>query len=114
MKLTMQDSMNFPGEQNNSLYLNAALQTIIAQASERGDCKYSDVDLPAEKRARASVEWVRQRMCGARTSVECSSAQGFSGARTSAECRVEHRQASEQFSDSTSTTKPYGISEVKD
>ena len=39
------------------LDLNAALQTILAQASDKGkrNCKYSDVDLPAEKRVRTSV-----------------------------------------------------------
>ena len=89
------------------------IQTILAQASDKGKriCKYSDLDLPAEKRARTSVECLQQEMCGATPSVECPSAQGSSGARTSVECPTDQRQLSELFSDSTSNTRLYGISE---
>ena len=95
------------------LDLNTTLQTILVQASDKGkrNCKYSDLDLPAEKRARTSVGCLQQETCGARTSVECPSAQGSFGARTSAKCPTDQRQVSELFSDSTSDTIPYGISE---
>ena len=70
------------------LDLNTTLQTKLDQTSEKGkrNCKYSDVDLPAEKRARTWVECLQQGTYGARTSVEWQSAQGSSGARTSVEC----------------------------
>ena len=89
------------------LDLNTTLQTILAQASDKGkrNCKYSDLDLPAEKRARTSVECLQR---------ECPSAQGSSGARTSVECPTDQRQVSELFSDSTSDTRPYGISSEED
>ena len=92
--------------------LNTTLQTILAQTSEKEkrNCKYSDVDLPAEKRARTSIECLQQGTYGARTSVECPSAQGSSGARSSVECPTDQRQISELFSNSTSDTRPYGIS----
>ena len=95
------------------LDLNTALQTILAKATNKGkrNCKYSDVDLPAEKRARTSVECLQQETCGVRKSVECPSAQGSSGASTSVECPTDQRQVSELFSDSTSNTRSYGISE---
>ena len=67
--------------------------------------------MPAEKRARTPVECLQQRECEARTSAECSSAQGSSGTRTSVECLVDQRQENELFSDSTSDTRQYGISE---
>ena len=94
------------------LDLNTVLQSILAQTSEKGkrNFKYSDVDLPAQKRARTLVECHQQGLCGARTLVECPSAQGSSGARTSVECPTDQRQISELFSDSTSNTTPYGIS----
>ena len=67
--------------------------------------------MPAEKRARTSVECLQQESCEARTSAECPSAQGSSGARTSVECPTDQRQVSELFPDSTSDTRPYGINE---
>ena len=90
--------------------LNTTLQTILAQTSEKEkrNCKYSDVDLPAEKRARTLVECLQEGTYGVRTSVECPSAQGSSGARTSVECPTDQRQVSELFSDSASDTTPYG------
>ena len=66
--------------------------------------------MPAEKRPRTSVECFQQGTYGARTSVECPSAQGSSEARTSVECTTDQRQVSELFSYSTSNTRPYGIS----
>ena len=92
---------------------NTSLQTILTQTAEKGERnhKYSDVDLPAEKRVKTLVECLQQGRCGARTFVECPSAQGSSGARTSVECPTDQRQISELFSDSTSDTRPYGISE---
>ena len=81
------------------LDLNTALQIILAQTSDKGkrNCKYSDVDLPAEKRVRTSIECLQQGTYGARTSVECPSAQGSSGARSSVECPTCQRQVSELF-----------------
>ena len=81
------------------LDLNTALQIILAQTSDKGkrNCKYSDVDLPAEKRARTSIECLQQGTYGTRTSVECPSAQGSSGARSSVECPTCQRQVSELF-----------------
>ena len=95
------------------LDLNTTLQTMLAQASDKGErnSKYSDIDLPAEKRARTSVECLQQETCGAKTWVECPSAQGSSEARTSVECPTDPRQVSELFSDSNSDTRPCGISE---
>ena len=60
------------------LDLNTALQTILAQTSEKvkRNCMYSEVDLPSEKRARTSVECLQQGTYEVRTSVECPSAQG--------------------------------------
>ena len=54
------------------LDLNAALQTIIAQTSEKEkrNCRYSDLDLPADKRAITLVECLQQGTCGARTLAE--------------------------------------------
>ena len=94
------------------LDLNTALHTILAQTADMGkrNCKYRDVYLPAEKRIRTSVQCLQQEMRGARTSVECPSAQGSSGARTSVECPTDQRQVSELFSDSTSNTRLYGVS----
>ena len=90
--------------------LNTTLQTILAQTSqkEKRNRKYSDVHLPAEKRARTSVECLQEGTYGVRTSVECPSAQGSSGAKTSVECPTDQRQVSELFSDSASDTTPYG------
>ena len=53
--------------------LNTALQIIIAQTSgkRKRSCKYSDVDLPVEKRTRTSVECLQQETCGSRTLVKC-------------------------------------------
>ena len=92
------------------LDLNTTLQNILAQTSEKEkrNCKYSDTDLPAEKRAKTSVECLQEGTYGARTSVECPSAQGSSGARTSVECPTDQRQVSELFSDRASDTTPYG------
>ena len=59
------------------------------------------------------VECLQQGTYGAGTSVEWPSGQGSSGARTSDEYPTVQRQVSELFSDSTSSTGPYGIS-VKD
>ena len=48
------------------LDLNTTLQTILAQASNKGkrNCKYSDLDLSAGKRARTLVECLQQETCG--------------------------------------------------
>ena len=94
------------------LDLNTALQTILAQTSEKGkrNCKYSDVDLPAEEKARTSVKCLQQGKCGAGTSVECPSTQGSSGARTSVECPTDQRQVSELFSNNNIDIRPSGIS----
>ena len=43
--------------------------------------------------------------------VEYPSVQGSSGGKTSVECPAEQRQVSELFFDSTSGTRPFGISE---
>ena len=53
--------------------LNTALQIIIAQTSgkRKRNCKYSDVDLPVEKRTRTSVECPQQETCGSRTLLKC-------------------------------------------
>ena len=93
------------------LDLNTTLQTILAQTSqkEKRNCKYSNVDLCAEKRARTLVECLQRGTCGSRTLVECPSAQGSSGARTSVECPTDQRQVSELFSGSTSNTRSYRI-----
>ena len=97
------------------LDLSTTLQTILAQTSEKRkrNCKYSDVDLPAEKRARTSVECLQQGTHGTRTSVECPPAKVSSGTRTSVECPTNQRQVSELFSDSTSDTRPYGVEDIR-
>ena len=73
------------------LDLNTAFQTLFAQTSEKGkiSCKYSDVDLSVEKRTRTSIVCLQQGTCGARTLVECPSAQGSLGTRTIVECLIE-------------------------
>ena len=68
---------------------------IINKGKGKRNCKYSDVDLHAEKRIKTSVECLQQRACAARTLIECPSAQGSSGARASVECPAEQRQVNE-------------------
>ena len=93
------------------LHLNTALQTLFAQTSEKGKicCKYSVVDLSVEKRTRTSIVFLQQGTRGARTLLECPSAQGSLGTRTAVECLIEETSNWTIFWQHF-WHKPYGIS----
>ena len=77
-------------------------------ANEAQNARFNEFE--CRKKGQNFGECFQQGTYGARTSVECPSAQGSSGARSSVECPTDQRQISELFSNSTSDTRPYGIS----